>query len=505
MPTSSYDALAYRSRPVPWAAPSALALTSLAHGGPSLALDGPLRVLELGAGDGAHAIPLAFFHPDWHLHAVDTSERAAEAVAACPLELPNLGFELADVATFEAPAPFDVVIAHGLYSWVDAERRAAIRRLVSSALRDGGLAYVSFDAQPGWAVRGRVRDALVRGGADLPMARERLAGLAALVREPVGAWEPLLAHELERARDADDGYLRHEYLGPDNEAFWLGDVVRAFAEAGLTYVGDATFDRVEGFVPPALRDAVAPIAADTIHREELLDLRLFRQLRAAVFTRGATGEAPSPAALVEQARVACAARRRNDPFDPRPGVVERFDGPGGAELRVEDAALKIALLVLADRYPEGLALDALRRRCVERLREVGLEPSTASLEALGERLGRLFTEIQCELRLEAPRLRCEPGDRPRATALTRWEASTRGVLTTPLHTLLPHEPIDAAIVTRLDGSRTRDAVADEVARGVADGGIPLEGAPAGLSRIAPWVRARVDTAVTTLGWWGLCE
>lgn len=502
-----YDSVPFRGRPVVWASPSAMGLTAAAHGGPLLALDGPLRVLELGCGDGAHLVPLAFFRPELTAVGVDTSAGAigrARALAE-ELDLGRARFEERDLTRFEADGPFDLVVAHGVYSWIDADARAALRRVAADSLRDGGLAFVSFNAQPAWSLRGRVRDLLMRDPVGtVAEARARLSALRAqLPVDPPDAWSLMLATELDRAMAGDDGYIAHEYLSPHNAVFWLGDVARGFADAGLSYCGDALFDRAEGFVPPDLRAAAAGLGLDATATEEWLDVRTYRQLRAAVFVKGEVGPPPPRDALVERAWIAGAVRRRNDPFDLREGMEEIFDGPRGVELRVKNATLKVALLLLADQWPRGWRLEELHAECARRLEpfEVSADPPSA----LAERLAHLHTEMQIELRLEDARVRTAASERPRASALSRQEAAHRVVLTTPLHSMLPLEPIDRAVIGRLDGSRTPAEVSDELAEAIASGDLELGGAPAGLARIRPLVEQRVRGTITTLEWWGLVE
>ncbi|MCA9607626.1 MAG: methyltransferase [Myxococcales bacterium] len=499
-----YDSVPFRGRPIPWASPAALSATSVAHGGPALG-PGPVRVLELGCGDGAHLIPLAWFRPELTAVGLDTSARAIERARAASEALglaDRLAFETRDLADHEAGG-FDVVVAQGVYSWIDAGQRAALRRVAAAALRPGGLCYVSFNSEPGWSIRGRIRDALVRdrpGSVD--EARARLAGLRALLGEPADAWSYLLAHELERGAAAEEGYLVHEYLAEDNASFWLGDVVRDFAAEGLAYVGDATFDRLEGHVDPLLRTQARALGGDRVAEEERIDLIAFRQLHAAVFAKVEALDAPpARSALVHRAWIAGAVARRNDPFDLADGVEEVFDGPKGRELRIRDATLKVALLLLADRYPAGTRLEALHAECAARLAPHGIAAS--SVEALADRIGTLHEEMQVELRLEDARLRVPVGERPRVLPLTRHEAATRDVLTAPTHQMIPVEPIDRAIVERLDGTRTLDALAEALSEDIAAGRVPLEGAPSIAERVRPVVEARLASTVATLGWWGL--
>lgn len=509
MTSLDYDSVPYRGQVIPATSPACLSLLARAAGAPGLDLDGPLRVLEIGCGDGANLLPLAFSHPGWRLVGVDASRRAIDLAraGARALEVDNVELVCEDLASYAPDSRFDVVIAHGVYSWIDASARAGLRALSARALAPSGVAYLSFNAQPGWGVRGRVRDALTRGGTrDLASSRARLSDLAALLETPGNPWELLLAHEVERARGAADDYLAHEYLADDNEAFWLGDVVRDFSEHGLHYVCDALSNRVEGWVDPGFRARAAVMSDDAIEREELLDLASYRQLRAAVFSPTAPGD-PIGEAILDDAFVAGALRRRNDPFDLSAGVPEPFDGPHGHEVQVTRPVAKAALLILAERYPEGLRFSDLLARAHAMLDEHGVRRDLAEARTEDGELKRglydLYRNLEIEVREQAPTLRTTAGAKPEATRLARYEAASGANLTTPLHTALPLEPIDRALVARLDGASSPDDVVASVVAAIASGQLDVEGAPSGAARLTPLVADRLARTLVTLGWWGL--
>lgn len=504
MTEPSYEDVPYQGCSIAAASPGAMALTSRAHGGPRAPLDGA-RVLELGCGDGANLVALAAHHPDWTLLGVDASPSAIARAErdARALGLANVRFARADVAELTPEGPFDFVIAHGLYSWIDEARRAALRRLVRASLAPDGLAYVSFNAQPGWGVRGRVRDVL-RGAPSLAEARRRASALRAVLGPPAHEWAGLLAHELDRAAEASDAYLAHEYLAPHNRAFWLGELARAFEADGMRYVGDALFDRPEGFVAPELRQAVAWTTDDPIAREERIDLLAYRQLRAAVLCRDDAARGPvADASILEEGWVASAVRATREPFDLSAGVEEPFVGPRGTEVRARSPLAKMALLVLASRYPEGLRLDALEAEARARLRDYRIPAGPDERAVLRAGLYELWQRIELELRMHDAALSTTPGPRPAASALARLEASSRPHLTTPTHVALPLEPVERAILAELDGTRSPDQVVDDLIRACAEGRLELEGAPSSAARLAPLLAERVERTLTTLAWWGL--
>lgn len=504
MTAPSYEDIPYDGQPIPATAPSALALCARFHGGPKAKRAGA-RVLEIGCGDGANLLPLAFHHPDYACVGIDTSaraiERAREGAAAIGCE--NVRFEEVDLAAY-APGEHDYVIAHGVYSWIDEGARAALRALARKALAPSGLVYVSFNTQPAWGVRGRVRDALVRhreGG--LEGARARLGRLAKML--PDNHWGTLLLHEIERARDASDSYLAHEYLVAHNDAFWIGDVIEAFARDGMRYVGDASFDRPDGWVHPSAQKSAAEISPERVVQEEAIDLALFRQLRCAVFARedAPWTDALAGSLLLDEAYVAAAVRAQSDPFDASPGASELFRGPRGTEIRAESSLTKVALLILADRYPKAFRLDELVTLTEAVLREHGIAADPREREDLRDGLWQLYQHLEAEVRLDDVKLRTAPSEKPVATRLTRYEASARTVLTTALHTALPLAPLDREIVKRLDGTRTRAQIVDEIAAALEAGQVSLEGTPDLIERMRPVLIQQLDAIVDTLAIWGL--
>src|SRR5690606_2351268 len=132
--------------------------------------------------------------------------------------------------------------AHGVFSWVPPPVREHILALCARSLAPEGLAYVSYNAMPGWGLRGQVRRLLMaacEGTADpleqIALARERLVVLAegaTRIDSPLGA---LLRHEIELARTRPDWLLLHEYLAPVNDAFDVRAFAAMAARHGLSY------------------------------------------------------------------------------------------------------------------------------------------------------------------------------------------------------------------------------------------------------------------------------
>jgi SAM-dependent methyltransferase len=490
--SANYEEVPYVGLPISTAHPWRLRWTATVFGGPRPNRT-TARVLELGCGDGATLLPLAAHEPTWTVHGIDASEHAiafAQAGATrCGLR--NATFECADVAaaTIE-PGAWDIVIAHGLYSWIDPPRQAAVRRLIRQALAADGLGYVSFNAMPGWAVRGCVRDLIRREpSADARHLLDRLHALS-----PSDAWGQLLSRELLRARDARPDYLAHEYLADDNHAFWLGDFVRDAADAGLRWLGDAQFDLPEG---RPYEQTKTLLGVPGIRGEELVDLLGYRQFRCAVLARD---DAPMTPPADDDELLRCAfvsgfVTPTDENFEVAAAREESMRSADGMELRVAEPLGKAALLELARIYPDAIGFDDLLRRARDVLTQHGVtEVSTRAEREVAEGIIRLWRAGALELRLHCPNLRTQRADHPEATALTRYEASVRPVISTSLGRIVPVDGVDRFLIERCDGTRRNGDLIDQLKQAIARGDVVLDG-------INP--ASKVEGLIAFLARWGL--
>ena len=79
------------------------------------------------------------------------------AFAALVLELD----EAFDQFCSRAELPeFDYIGLHGIWSWISDENRAVIVDFVRRKLKVGGVLYISYNTQPGWAAMVPMRDLL---------------------------------------------------------------------------------------------------------------------------------------------------------------------------------------------------------------------------------------------------------------------------------------------------------------------------------------------------------
>jgi SAM-dependent methyltransferase len=297
VPANPYDELPYRCLPVEYSAPEKLSVASMLRGGPRMPV-GPYRVLELGCGNGANLIPMAFYRPHAQFVGIDGSRRhIREAVRRQErLQLPNLAFL---ECSFEAAGQcmqgqFDFVLAHGIFSWVSEAARTALFRLCSRHLGSGGLLYLNYNTYPGWSVRGLVRQILLKHTSGQESLRERTRHAQALAADLIGSipseaiagghpYVQLIARELAFVGEHDPSYVAHEYLADYNVAFWRSEFVSLATSHGFAYVADADFNYVSGRTPEH-GEAVSIFDTGQAIQADMLDLLAYRQLHSPIFT-----------------------------------------------------------------------------------------------------------------------------------------------------------------------------------------------------------------------------
>ena len=123
------------------------------------------RVLELAAAKGGNLAPLAQALPDSEFVGLDYS---AVQVAGGQELLAGAGSDQCAPccsATFcRTPSDlgeFDYIIAHGLYSWTTEPVRQRVLAICQEQLAPQGIAFISFNALPGWSMLRTMREMML--------------------------------------------------------------------------------------------------------------------------------------------------------------------------------------------------------------------------------------------------------------------------------------------------------------------------------------------------------
>ncbi len=358
-----YDELAYRSLPVEWSAPEQLAVTSLLHGGPRMRLDS-YRVLELGCGDGTNLIALAYYRRHGEFVGIDGSGRHIEAAKAraTRLGLDNLSFIHADLreATTRTEGRFDYVLAHGVFSWVPDDVREALLHLHHERMQPNGLMYLNYNTLPGWSVRGLVRRFLLAQTAAVPGLRARTEAaqtlssqLAATLMSSEHPYSQLMAREFRIVADAELTYVAHEYLNPENHAYWRSEFRALALGHGLAPIADADFTHAGGRSDPALDGWLETEGIVGCALEDTSDLVRYRQLHSPILARVDGSRSDATPEEVGALFVATTLTE----IEPTTTVPALFRHDSGETLEITDESMRAGLSGLAALWPRGLRVS----------------------------------------------------------------------------------------------------------------------------------------------------
>ncbi|KAA2214986.1 class I SAM-dependent methyltransferase [Teichococcus oryzae] len=339
----SYPPVFHREMTPPWLD---AVLRGLGRQGPDFAR--PFRWCELGCGPGLNLAISAATHPQGHFTGIDLSAaHLAEAGAmASAGGLGNLLLRRADFAALDGEAwePFDVIVTHGVLSWVPDEQRAAMLDFIRRFLKPGGIAYAHYMTHPGLSAAAASQQLLrrraARGQGDAARrASEALGFLRQLAEGGAGVFvaHPQERQRLEWASRQAPAALAHELLPAHWQPFHVGEMMRDFAGAGCGYLGSATpIDNIDAVSLPA---GVRPLLEgldDPAEAETVRDLARNQSLRRDLYGRGVPALPPSA-----HRDAVAALRLAALPGAPASGGL-RFGTPGG---EVEgDAALFDPLL-----------------------------------------------------------------------------------------------------------------------------------------------------------------
>ena len=296
---------------------------------PSLSL-APRCVLELGIGMGLGFVINAAANPATQFEGVDFNPQhiahargLADEAGVTNVSLREASFQDLAREAGEGQHDLDLIVLHGILTWVSAEAHAAIVEIARKRLKPGGLLCVSYNCMPGWApvlplqrlmrenakrVAGRSD---VQTGAGLDLVQALMSEGATYF-----AANPGLKARVERLLPMDRNYLAHEYLNANWFIFHFADVADMFARAKLGFVGSATLaENIDSLaVPEGVRARLAA-ETDPVFKEGLRDIASNKQFRRDLFGRGVTPTTgPEQNALLAQARFALAVPRRKVGF-----------------------------------------------------------------------------------------------------------------------------------------------------------------------------------------------
>jgi len=298
---TAYDDIPYPSNPFPYSRPERLSAIAKLFG-----LDAPApetcRVLELGCSMGTNLLVIAQDHPGSRCVGVDASSRQiAEGWKTIDaLGLKNIQIKHLDILEVgDDFGEFDYIISHGVFSWVPLAVQNKMLEICKRLLAPKGIAYISYNTNPGWHIRGILRDMMLYRGMQFADPDARLAQAKSLVEFVAQAslgsdtpYQRLLQSELKHIGRMQDYYLHHEYLEENNQPLYFNEFAKRLAVNGLQYLGDAEFSTMvaANFSPEVTRTLNELGAHDIVQMEQYMDygeqvsLNAIKQLPKGVYS-----------------------------------------------------------------------------------------------------------------------------------------------------------------------------------------------------------------------------
>lgn len=394
---NSYDEIPYESHAFAQSHPDRLAVMATLFGLSPTPV-ARCRVLELGCAAGGNLIPMAWHLPQSTFVGLDLSSRqvrdGGEVIEK--LGLDNIQLHAMDITQVDRRlGRFDYIICHGVYSWVPEPVQQAILRICHDHLEPEGIAYISYNTYPGWRMRQMIRDMMLYHARQFGTPQQQLDGARTLIAfldanvAKNNAYGLLLEQELAILEEAGDYYLLHDHMEKVNLPCYFHEFVERAVGQGLAYLGEADLGSMllETF-PDEVKRQLSLLSSDRVHLEQYLDFLHNRQFRQTLLVHASAlrVQAPQPLQL-RHLLISGELAREDDAAAIQGGDPVRFTTQGGAMVTSADPLVKAALVLLGERFPESMGLDALYRAALAHL---GRQPEPAreiaNLRILGEAL-----------------------------------------------------------------------------------------------------------------------
>ncbi|MBF0302632.1 MAG: class I SAM-dependent methyltransferase [Desulfamplus sp.] len=258
---------------------------------------------ELGFGQGMSVnIHAAAAASTWQWHGTDFNPLQAgfakelSSVSGAGANLHDLSF--AEFCNRDDLPDFDFIGLHGIWSWISDENRSIIVDFLRRKLKVGGVFYISYNTQPGWAALIPLRDLFVRhaevmgakGHGSVKKVEESLAFAEKLIAtNPLYSRVfPQIAERLKKMKEQNRNYLAHEYFNQDWEPMSVDRMADWLTSAKMSYACSAHFpDHIDALNLSAEQISLLQQIPDQIFREMVRDFCVNQQFRRDYWVKGA--------------------------------------------------------------------------------------------------------------------------------------------------------------------------------------------------------------------------
>jgi SAM-dependent methyltransferase len=193
---------------------------------------------------------------------------------------------------------FDYIALHGIWSWISDANRAVIADFIRRKLKVGGVLYISYNTQPGWAAMAPMRELMAEHAALMgapangivPRIEAALGFAQKLLQAGAGYGKanPSIATRLDSIAKQDRQYLAHEYFNRDWMPVSFARMSHQLSELKLTYACSAyLLDHIDAINLSAEQLRLLEEVPDRMFRESVRDFVVNQQFRRDYWVRGA--------------------------------------------------------------------------------------------------------------------------------------------------------------------------------------------------------------------------
>ena len=193
---------------------------------------------------------------------------------------------------------FDYIGLHGIWSWISDENRAVIVEFIRRKLKVGGVLYVSYNTQPGWAAMVPMRDLLMQHaevlGSDGAGIVNRIESALTFAEQLLATnphyanANPQIAARLKQIKEQDRNYIAHEYFNKEWEPMSFAKMAQWLSPAKLQWACSANLlDAIDTVnLTPQQQNFLAQIP-DRMFRQTTRDFCVNQFFRKDYWVKGA--------------------------------------------------------------------------------------------------------------------------------------------------------------------------------------------------------------------------
>jgi SAM-dependent methyltransferase len=193
---------------------------------------------------------------------------------------------------------FDFIGLHGIWTWVSDENRRILVDFIHRKLKVGGLLYISYNTQAGWAAMMPIRHLLNQHAKMMspqgasPVARimhafdftDKLLNLNPTYLKA----NPQIRAIFDQIKQQNPTYLAHEYFSADWKPFPFSEMAKELDQAKLEFACSAnTLDQIDALNLSEAEEDLINTQQNSLFRETLRDLCTNQLFRKDYWIKGA--------------------------------------------------------------------------------------------------------------------------------------------------------------------------------------------------------------------------